>query len=164
MRLKKFFHEKPKKEANDLDANDVKDYEDLIYLSKKREIKTTIEKSTKAGVTAGLMVMSGVVIAGPLGAAVGGTFGTIIATKISRDVVSMHHLLKNTPKDKRSEVLKIFAESLSEGFQESIQENPELKLLLGGGSIFGVVRYMLDKGMIENEQLEKLDAILSKVS
>jgi hypothetical protein len=140
-----------------------KDYEDLQYLSKKREIKVTIRKGTQAGVAAGLSVMAGVIIAGPLGAAAGGALGTAMAMSISKNVVSLSDLLEQTPREKRHEVLQLFNESFREEFLETIQGNPELRLLLGGASIFGVMRYMVDRELLQNEQLEALDGILRRV-
>jgi hypothetical protein len=52
-----------------ISPQDQQDYEDLQYLSRKREIKVTIRKGTQAGIAAGLSVMAGVIIAGPMGAA-----------------------------------------------------------------------------------------------
>jgi hypothetical protein len=60
-------------------------------------------------------------------------------------------------------VIQVFNESFKEEFLETIQSNPELRLLLGGMSIFGVVRYMVDREFLQNKQLEKLDGILRRV-
>ena len=142
---------------------DKQDYEDLQYLSRKREIKVTIRKGTQAGIAAGLSVMAGVIIAGPMGAVVGGSLGTALAASIAKDVVSLSDLLEQTPLEKRHEVIQVFNESFKEEFLETIQSNPELRLLLGGMSIFGVVRYMVDREFLQNKQLEKLDGILRRV-
>jgi len=147
-----------------MDAQERQDYEDLEHIAMKREIKVTIRKGTQAGLAAGLCVMAGVIVAGPYGAAVGGAAGTAMAMKISKNVVPLNELLANTPVHKRHEVLRVFRESFQEEFLDTIQNSPELKLLLGGGSIFGVVRYMLNKDMIQNEQLQKLDGILNHVT
>lgn len=143
---------------------EIKEFEDVQYMSKKRDVKVTIRKGTQAGVAAGLSVMAGVIVAGPIGAAVGGAVGTAMAMQISKDVVPLNELLEQTPYDKRGEVLTIFRESFKEEFMGTIDRSPELKLLLSGGSIFGVVRYMMDRSMLESEQLEKVDKILKYVT
>jgi hypothetical protein len=124
---------------------EIKEYEDVQYMSKKRDIKVTIHKGTQAGVAAGLSVMAGVIVAGPLGAAVGGAIGTALAVKLSKDVVPLNELLEQTPHEKRGEILTIFRDSFKEEFMDTINGSPELKLLLSGASIFGVVRYMMDR-------------------
>lgn len=146
-----------------LSPQEQQDYEDLQYLSRKREIKVTIRKGTQAGVAAGLSVMAGVIIAGPIGAVVGGALGTSLAVSIAKDVVSLNDLLEQTPPEKRHEVIRVFNESFKEEFLETIQGSPELKLLLGGASIFSVMRYMVDRNLLQNEQLEKLDGVLRRV-
>jgi len=145
-------------------AQEQQDYEDLQYLSRKREIKVTIRKGTQAGVAAGLSVMAGVIVAGPVGAMVGGALGTAMAVSIAKDVVSLNQLLEETPPEKRHEVLKNFNESFKEEFLDTINGSPELKLLLGGASIFGIVRYMVDREFLQNEQLERLDGIMRKIA
>lgn len=152
-----------KSQALTMSPQEQQDYEDLQYLSRKREIRVTIRKGTHAGIAAGLSVMAGVIIAGPVGAVVGGTLGTAMAVSISKDVVSLSDLLEQTPLEKRHEVIQVFNESFKEEFLETIQGNPELRLLLGGMSIFGVLRYMVDREFLQNEQLEKLDGILRRV-
>mmetsp|Transcript_22197 Transcript_22197/g.31822 ORF Transcript_22197/g.31822 Transcript_22197/m.31822 type:complete len:109 (-) Transcript_22197:125-451(-) len=107
--------------------------------------------------------MTGVIVAGPIGAVVGGAIGTAMAANIAKNVVSLNDLLEETPPGKRREVLQLFQESFKEEFVDTIQNNPELKLLMGGASIFGVMRYMVDKELIQNDQLERLDGILRKV-
>eukprot|EP00543_Licmophora_paradoxa_P003276 CAMPEP_0202443334 /NCGR_PEP_ID=MMETSP1360-20130828/2641_1 /ASSEMBLY_ACC=CAM_ASM_000848 /TAXON_ID=515479 /ORGANISM="Licmophora paradoxa, Strain CCMP2313" /LENGTH=178 /DNA_ID=CAMNT_0049059005 /DNA_START=88 /DNA_END=624 /DNA_ORIENTATION=+ len=146
-----------------MDPQEQQDYDDLRYLSRKRDIKVTIRKGTTAGVAAGLSVMTGVIVAGPIGAVVGGAIGTAMAANIAKNVVSLNDLLEETPPGKRREVLQLFQESFKEEFVDTIQNNPELKLLMGGASIFGVMRYMVDKELIQNDQLERLDGILRKV-
>ena len=145
-------------EANEQDASD---YEDLRYLAQARDIRCTIRKSTQAGVAAGLSVMAGTVIAGPVGAAVGGAVGTALATSLAKDVVPLNVLLEKPPPGQRHEVLKAFHAIFKEEFKDTIQSSPELKLLLRGRSIFGVVRYMVERDLIEGEKLEKLDRIMS---
>jgi hypothetical protein len=140
-----------------------KDYEDLQHMARKREIKVTIRKGTQAGVAAGLSVMAGVIVAGPVGAVVGGAVGTAMAAKIARNVVSLNELLEQTPTAKRREVLTAFHESFKEEFMDTIANNPELKLLMGGTSIFGVMRYMVDRELLQNDQMEKLDRVLRRV-
>jgi adenylosuccinate synthase len=140
-----------------------KDYEDLQHMARKREIKVTIRKGTQAGVAAGLSVMAGVIVAGPVGAVVGGAVGTAMAARISRNVVSLNELLEKTPVAKRREVLTAFHQSFKEEFMDTIANNPELKLLMGGTSIFGVMRYMVDRELLKNDQMEKLDRVLRRV-
>uniref|UniRef100_A0A7S1UPU4 Uncharacterized protein n=1 Tax=Grammatophora oceanica TaxID=210454 RepID=A0A7S1UPU4_9STRA len=147
-----------------VDPQDVQDYEDLEYIARKREIKVTIRKGTQAGVAAGLSVMAGVIVAGPVGAVVGGAVGTAMAASIAKNVVPLNQLLEETPPHKRKEILKCFHESFKEEFVDTIQGSPELKLLMGGTSIFGVVRYMVDREMIQSEQLERLDGILKHIA
>ena len=147
-----------------MSPEEIKDFEEVQYMSKKRDIKVTIRKGTQAGVAAGLSVMAGVIVAGPVGAAVGGAVGTAMAVKMSKDVVPLNELLEKTPHNKRGEVLTIFRESFKEEFMDTINGSPELKLLLSGASIFGVVRYMMDRSMLESEQLEKIDKILKYVT
>jgi hypothetical protein len=139
------------------------DYEDIQHLARKREIKVTIRKGTQAGVAAGLSVMAGTIIAGPVGAAVGGAVGTAMAMSISKNVVGLNELLEKTPPHKRRELMVVFQESFKEEFMDTINGSPELKLLMGGMSIFGVVRYMVDREILQNDQLEKVDGILRKV-
>lgn len=140
------------------------DYDDLQYLSRKREIRVTVRKSTQAGVAAGLSVMAGTLVAGPVGAAVGGALGTAMAVSMSKNVVSLSDLLEQTEAAERREIVKVFRESFREEFLETVQGSPELRLLLGGASIFGVVRYMVDRELLQNEQLKRLDAIMRKVA
>ena len=147
-----------------LDPQSQQDYEDLQHLARKREIKVTIRKSTQAGVAAGLSVMAGVIVAGPVGAVVGGALGTAMAVSIAKDVVSLNDLLESTPPSERRAVIQAFNESFREEFLDTIQKSPELKLLLGGGTIFGVLRYMVDRNLLHNKQLERLDAIMRKVA
>lgn len=139
------------------------DFENLVYIAQKREIKVTIQRGTQAGIAAGLLVMGGVIVAGPVGAVVGGAIGTGVAAGMSRNVVSLRQLLEQTPREKRSEVYRVFSEAMREEFQDGFQKNPELNLLLGGGTVVSVVRYCLERDMIENEKLEKLDGILKKI-
>ena len=139
------------------------DYEDLQHLARKREIKVTIRRGTQAGVAAGLSVMAGVIVAGPVGAVVGGAVGTAMAASIAKNVVPLNQLLEQTPPAKRREVLDAFRESFKEEFTDTIMHNPELKLLMGGASIFGVVRYMVDRELLQNEQVERLDRLLKHV-
>ena len=147
-----------------LTEEELKDYENLIYISNKRQIKVTVKTSVKGGMIAGLCVMSGILVAGPVGAIVGGTIGTAAAANMSTSVITLTQLLEQTPNEKRGEVYRIFQESLKEEFQDGFTENPELRLLLSGGTIMSVMRYCLDRNLIENEKLQKLDAILSKVA
>mmetsp|Transcript_35419 Transcript_35419/g.65078 ORF Transcript_35419/g.65078 Transcript_35419/m.65078 type:complete len:202 (-) Transcript_35419:191-796(-) len=151
-------------QLSQLSPEEKQDYEDLRHLAMKRDIKCNIRKSTQAGVAAGLTVMAGTIVAGPMGAVVGGAVGTAMAAKISKNVVPLNDLLEQTPPGERREVLKAFNEAFQEEFNETIRENPELKLLFSGASIFGVVRYMVDRELVQSEQLERLDGILSKVA
>ncbi|CAB9507427.1 expressed unknown protein [Seminavis robusta] len=146
-----------------LTAEEEKDYDNLIYIAQKREIRVTIQKSTQAGLAAGLCVMGGTLVAGPVGAVVGGLTGTAIAASIAKEVVSLNDLLAKTPMNKRGEVYRVFNDAMREEFQEGFTENPELRLLLSGGTPVSVMRYALDRDLIENEKLEKLDMILRKV-
>mmetsp|Transcript_15659 Transcript_15659/g.29686 ORF Transcript_15659/g.29686 Transcript_15659/m.29686 type:complete len:191 (-) Transcript_15659:136-708(-) len=139
------------------------EYDDLVHLATKREIRCTIRKSTQAGMAAGLSVMAGTLIAGPVGAVAGGAIGTALAVNISANIFPLNKLLDQTPPEKRGEVIKLFNEAFKEEFMETIESSPELKLLLSGRSPLGVVRYMVDRDLIKNEKLEKLDGILSKV-
>mmetsp|Transcript_2916 Transcript_2916/g.4722 ORF Transcript_2916/g.4722 Transcript_2916/m.4722 type:complete len:183 (+) Transcript_2916:84-632(+) len=145
------------------DPQEQQDYEDLQHLAQKREIKVTIRKGTQAGVAAGLSVMTGVIVAGPVGAVLGGAIGTAMAARIAKNVVSLNDLLEDTPPEKRRQVIQVFHESFKEEFLDTIQNNPELRLLIGGMSIFGVLRYMVDRNVMQNDQLEKLDGILKHV-
>jgi hypothetical protein len=135
----------------------------LVYLATKREIKCTIRKSTQAGVAAGLSVMAGTLVAGPIGAAAGGAIGTALAVSISKNIVPLNTLLEQTPQEKRGEVVKLFNEAFREEFIDTIESSPELKLVLSGRHPIGVVRYMVERDLIKSEKLEKLDGILSKV-
>lgn len=139
------------------------DYDDLQHLARKREIKVTIRKGTQAGVAAGLSVMAGVIVAGPVGAVVGGAVGTAMAARIAKNVVSLNELLDATPPEKRRDVMRAFNESFKEEFLDTINNNPELRLLMGGASIFGVLRYMVDRDLLQNEQLVRLDGVLKHV-
>mmetsp|Transcript_15615 Transcript_15615/g.33011 ORF Transcript_15615/g.33011 Transcript_15615/m.33011 type:complete len:192 (+) Transcript_15615:68-643(+) len=139
------------------------EYDDLVHLATKREIRCTIRKSTQAGMAAGLSVMAGTLVAGPVGAVAGGAIGTALAVNISANIVPLNTLLDQTPPEKRGEVIKLFNEAFKEEFMDTIESSPELKLLLSGRSPLGVVRYMVDRDLIKNEKLEKLDGILSKV-
>lgn len=139
------------------------EYDDLVHLATVREIRCTIRTSTQAGLAAGLSVMAGTLVAGPVGAAAGGAVGTAIAVSMSKNIVPLNRLLEQTPPEKRGEIIKLFNEAFKEEFTETIEGNPELKLLLNGRTPLGVVRYMVDRDLIQNEKLEKLDGILSKV-
>ena len=144
-------------------VQDQQDYEDLQYLATKREIRVTIRTSTKAGVAAGLSVMAGTLVAGPVGAVAGGAVGTALAASISKNVVPLNQLLEQTPPSERKEVLRLFNEAFRDEFVETIQDSPELKLLLSGQSPLGVVRYMVERDLIKSDKMEKLDRILKKV-
>lgn len=144
-------------------VQDQQDYEDLQYLATKREIRVTIRTSTKAGVAAGLSVMAGTLVAGPVGAVAGGAVGTALAASISKNVVPLNQLLDKTPPSERKEVLRLFNEAFKDEFVETIQDSPELKLLLSGHSPLGVVRYMVERDLIKSDKMEKLDKILKKV-
>ena len=139
------------------------DFEHLQSLATKREIKVTIRKGTQAGIVAGLSVMAGVIVAGPVGAVAGGAFGTAVAAHMAKNVVTLNQLLEQTPTHKRHEVLQLFRESFREEFTETIHSSPELKLLIGGTSILGIMRYAIDRQLLKNEHLEKVDGILRKV-
>mmetsp|Transcript_43867 Transcript_43867/g.74882 ORF Transcript_43867/g.74882 Transcript_43867/m.74882 type:complete len:216 (+) Transcript_43867:241-888(+) len=146
-----------------LTAEQVADYENLQYLATKREIQCTIRKSTKAGLAAGISVMAGTLVAGPAGSVAGGAVGTALAAKISKDVVPLNKLLEETPPAKRGEVLKLYNEAFKEEFMDTIQNSPELKLLVSSHSPLSIVRYMVDRDLIKSEKLKKLDGILKKV-
>jgi hypothetical protein len=143
--------------------NNERDYEDLEHIARSRQVRVTIRRGTQAGVAAGLSVMAGVIIAGPPGAVVGAAVGGAVAHRISQNVVSLNELLKATPISKRNEILRVFRDSFKEEFVDTIQKNPELRLLMGGTSIFGVMRYMVDRELLRNDQLVRLDAVLRKV-
>ena len=143
--------------------DDAQDFIDLQHLATKRQIKVTVKRGTQAGIVAGLSVMTGVIVAGPVGAVAGGALGTAVAATLAKDTVSLHQLLAQTPAAERAQVLHLFRESFREEFTETIQSNPELKLLLGGATILGIMRYAVDRQMLKNEQLERVDGILRKV-
>ena len=143
---------------------DEKDYQDLIYLADKRQVQITVQAGTKAGIAAGLCVMAGVIVAGPVGAAVGGTVGTAMAMNLSKNVVGLKKLLEDTPRERRPEIIAMFGETFKEEFMETINGNPELKLLLGAATPIRVVRYMVERGIIQDEGLKRVDMILSRVS
>lgn len=149
--------------ASPLTPEQEKEYEDLVHLATVREIRCTIRTSTQAGLAAGLSVMAGTLVAGPVGAAAGGAVGTALAVSMSKNIVPLNKLLEQTPPEKRGEVIKLLNEAFKEEFIETIEGNPELKLLLNGRTPLGVVRYMVDRDLIKNDKLEKLDGILSKV-
>mmetsp|Transcript_14248 Transcript_14248/g.32379 ORF Transcript_14248/g.32379 Transcript_14248/m.32379 type:complete len:88 (+) Transcript_14248:451-714(+) len=86
-----------------------------------------------------------------------------MAVSLSRDVVGLHDLLEETPVAKRGEIITLFRESFQEEFMDTIQNNPELKLLVGGMTILGILRYMIDREMLQDDQLETMDGILRKV-
>jgi len=134
-----------------------------LYIAQKRDIKVTIQKGVQAGIVAGLCVTSGVIVAGPVGAVAGGAVGTALAASMSRNVTPLKQLLEETPREKRAAVYRVFREALKEEFQDGFTESPELRLLLGGGSVISVMRYCLDKDLIENEKLERLDNILKTI-
>ena len=133
-------------------------------MAQKREIKvTTIRKSTTAGVAAG----HGGAYWWPVRrvpSSVERLVPPVMAAKMAQNVVSLNDLLAATESSERHQVLGIFRECFREEFLESIQNQPELKLILGGGTIFGVMRYMVERDMLHNEQLEKLDRILRKIA
>lgn len=149
--------------ASPLTPEQQEEYDDLLHIATKREIKCTIRKSTQAGMAAGLSVMAGTLVAGPVGSVVGGAVGTALAVNISKDVVPLNKLLEQTPPEKRREVIALFNEAFKEEFVDTIESSPELKLLLSGRHPIGVVRYMVDRDLIQSEKLDKLDGILSKV-
>jgi len=157
--------EKPKSaiESSSLTPEQAAEYEDLEHIAKKREIRCTIRTSTQAGLAAGISVMAGTIVAGPAGAVAGGALGTALAAKLSKNVVPMNKILADTPPGKRAEVVKIFNEAFKEEFMDTIDSSPELKLLLRGRHPIGVVRYMVDRDLIKDDKLKKLDGILSKV-
>jgi hypothetical protein len=107
--------------------------------------------------------MAGTLVAGPVGAAAGGAVGTALAVKMSKNVVPLNKLLEQTPPEKRGEVIKLFNEAFREEFMETIEGNPELRLLLKGRTPLGVVRYMVDRDLIKSDKLQRLDGILSMV-
>lgn len=143
---------------------DAQEYEDLLYLARVRAVKLTVNKSTQAGLMAGLCVMAGVLVAGPVGAAAGGAVGTAVAVRHSQGVLTLTELLRNTPPHQRGEVCRIFGQALKEEFDDTVQNNPELRLILAGASPVHVARYLVEKDIIESEGLKRLDAVLSKIS
>ena len=147
-----------------LSEQEKRDYDDLLHMARKREIKVTIRKGTQAGLAAGLSVMAGVIVAGPVGAVVGGSLGTLMAAKIAKNVVSLNDLLEQTPQEKRRELMTVFRESFKEEFMDTINGSPELKLILSGASVIGVMRYMVDREILQNEQLERIDGVLRKIA
>ena len=146
-----------------LTSEEEADFANLVYIAQKRDIRVTIQRGMQAGLAAGLCVAGGVIVAGPVGALAGGAVGTALAASISKNVVSLHDLLEQTPREKRGEVYRVFSDAMREEFQDGFTENPELRLLMGGGSIISVMRYCLDKDLIENDKLEKLDNILKTI-
>jgi hypothetical protein len=146
-----------------LTPEEAQDFDNLVYIARKRQVKVTVKTGAKAGLAAGLCVMGGVLVAGPVGAVVGGAVGTAMAASMSHNVITLNDLLEQTPAAKRAEVYHIFREAIQEEFQDGFTSNPELRLLLSGGTIMGVTRYCLDRDLIESEKLEALDNILSKV-
>ena len=147
-----------------LSEQEQRDYDDLMHLARKREIRVTIRKSTQAGLAAGLSVMAGTIVAGPVGAMMGGALGTAMACKIAKNVVSLNDLLEQTPQGKRRELITAFRESFKEEFMETINGSPELQLVLSGGSVIGVMRYMVDREIVQSEQLERIDGVLRKIA
>jgi hypothetical protein len=139
------------------------DYENLVYIAQKREIRVTIQRGTQAGLAAGLCVMGGVIVAGPVGAMVGGAAGTAIAMSLAKEVVTLQDLLVKTPANKKGDVYRAFSDAMKEEFQDGFTQNPELRLLLSGGTVVSCMRYALDRDLIENDRLEKLDGILKKI-
>ena len=146
-----------------LSEEETKDFQNLVYIAQKRDIRVTIQKGTQAGLAAGLCVMGGVIVAGPVGAVAGGAVGTALAASISRNVVSLSELLDQTPADQKGEVYRLFSEAMREEFQDGFTDNPELRVLMSGCSVVSVMRYALDKDLVESEKLEKLDIILKKI-
>lgn len=142
------------------------DYEHLIHIAQKRNVQVTVQKGTKAGIITGLLVMGGVIIAGPVGAVVGGAIGTgLAATVISRKVVSVQSLLQETPRAQRREVYRVFSEAIQAEFRQGFQSNPDLHYLLSkkkGMVTMSVLKYCLDRKMMDREKLQKLDGILTK--
>jgi len=150
-------HTEPLHDENYNDA----DYHDLEYIAQKRALQITIRMSTKAGLAAGLSVTAGTLMAGPPGALVGGVLGTMLATHMAKQTVPLTQLLKDTPTERRGQVLQLFRETFQDEFLQTVNGSPELKLLLSGGSIFGVVRYLADKELVSSE---RLDAVMKKIA
>lgn len=146
-----------------LNEEEAKDFQNLVYIAQKRDIRVTIQKGTQAGLAAGLCVMGGVIVAGPVGAMAGGAVGTALAASISRNVVSLSELLDQTPANQKGEVYRLFNEAMREEFQQGFTDNPELRVLMSGCSVVSVMRYALDKDLVESDKLEKLDVILKKI-
>ena len=146
-----------------LNEEEAKDFQNLVYIAQKRDIRVTIQKGTQAGLAAGLCVMGGVIVAGPVGAMAGGAVGTALAASISRNVVSLSELLDRTPANQKGEVYRLFNEAMREEFQQGFTDNPELRVLMSGCSVVSVMRYALDKDLVESDKLEKLDVILKKI-
>lgn len=149
-------------EEDALGGDDDRDFADLRYLATKRQVRVTIRKSTQAGMAAGLSVMAGTLVAGPVGSVAGGALGTALAVKISKDAVPLNELLEGTPPEERKEVIRAFNEAFKEEFVDTIRESPELKLILAGRSPLGVVRYMVERDLIQSDKLDKVDGILEK--
>jgi len=153
----------PNDESSLLTLQEEEDFENLMYIAQKRNVQVTVQKGTQAGVAAGICVCGGILVGGPVGAVVGGAIGTLLAAKMSKRVVSLKQMLKETPRGKRRQVYRVFKEAIREELEGGFSEIPELKLLLGGGSIMSVTRYCLDRDMMEREKLERLDRVLQKV-
>mmetsp|Transcript_62166 Transcript_62166/g.69585 ORF Transcript_62166/g.69585 Transcript_62166/m.69585 type:complete len:207 (+) Transcript_62166:69-689(+) len=139
---------------------ELQDYENLQHIAQVRKIRVTIRKGTQAGIAAGLSVTAGTIAFGPVGAVAGGVVGTAMASKIAKNVVSLAEILEATPIPKRHLVITACNDAFREEFLDTVLESPELKLIFGGQSIFGVVRYMVDRNLIASEKLETLDWIL----
>jgi hypothetical protein len=101
-----------------------------------------------------------------MGAVAGGTLGTIVATQMAatNHTVSLQQLLADTPVQERHKVVQIFRNAFHKEMMDTIQSNPELKLLVGGTSILGIVRYAVDRKLLSNDKLERVDHILRKIA
>ena len=149
--------------GDDVVAAETQDFADLQHLAAERETRQTIQKGIQAGLVAGLFVMTGGIVAGPVGAVAGGAFSSAMVSHLSRDVFSLNQLLEQTPPERRRDILQMFRRSFQEEFNEAIQNNPELKLLTDGATILGIMRYAVDMQLFKNDQLQRVDGILCKL-
>lgn len=144
------------------------DYEDLIHVARQRKLYIAVHTGTKAGIVTGLLVMGGVIVAGPVGAVVGGTLGTGWALRASRrGGVSVAQVLRETPLQERPEVCRQVVQALRSEFSDGFSSHPEVKLMLSQkkgrmGTTMSVVKYCLEKRMMDDTKLQKLDGILKE--
>ena len=158
----------PSIDDNALQEDLLQDYEDLIQVARQRKLHITVHTGTKAGIVTGLLVMGGVIVAGPVGAVVGGTLGTGWAIRASHGSgVSVAQIFRETPLKDRPKVCREVVEALKSEFSDGLASHPEVKLMLSKkkgrmGTTMSVVKYCLDKRMMDDTKLQKLDDILQE--